>query len=72
MGHSALRCPDIQTTGIPIGSIPAAPGSNYGQLMHQMNKKFSPQYLYRFTRETPDSICKKLNRMAQTYVIYVP
>jgi hypothetical protein len=72
MTNKALKCPNIETTGIPLGSINAAPGSNYGQLSHQLNKRFSPQFLFQVTRETPDAICKKLNRMLETCVIYVP
>lgn len=72
MSNKALQCPDIRNTGIPLGSINAAPGSNYGQFMHQLNKKFNPQFLSMVARECTDSICKKLNKMAQHYVIYVP
>jgi hypothetical protein len=69
MNWSPLKCPDIEATGIPLGTISAAPGSNYNQFIHQFEGKFAKKSLLRSNRETPETICKRLNRLLETAVI---
>ncbi|MDQ7823799.1 MAG: hypothetical protein RDV48_13455 [Candidatus Eremiobacteraeota bacterium] len=72
MTWKALKCPDIEVTGIPLGSAHSAPGSIYNHMIDQFQRKLSPRLLLAATKETPDAICRKLNRMMETDVIIMP
>ena len=69
---SPLRCPTIEVTGIPLGVDHTAPGNCFSKLVHQFKNRFSSQKLIYATRETPDAICRRLNRMLETSVIITP
>ncbi len=69
---SPLRCPTIEATGIPLGLDHMSPGHSFSKFAHQFKSRFSNQKLMYATRETPDAICKKLNRMLETSVIIAP